>query len=885
MQQLDEDELRRRLARLTKAEMIEELLAHQLRGVAPLVQPASERDIFFNEAAYEGLLLHRNFRIEDANPAALRMLAITYEGLIGKQVQEFLTSGWPGDATMGSPSQVTESIWTRDDGTSFVCESQNQALDNGRQLLHIREVAAQRRPAAERVRLAEEMWDLYNNTPCGYHTIDERGIVVRMNATELDWLGYDYSEMIGQIPFERLLTARGLESYRKLWPELLTRKWAQNWELEFERKDGSAIPTLVSATVVSNQLGQLVQCRFTVFDITELRRATKEMRESEEKFRAIAEQSLIGIFIVQDGRLIYGNESMRRITGYNPQDLLDLGEDGFLRLFHPDDRNFANRTFRNLMLHGDKLAPRDIRGLHKNGETLWLQLSASQVILRNTPSFFGMIADVSERKRAEEERQAALSRAVRHQVAISQMATCAGLVEGDLMASLKVITEQTANALGATRASVWLLDKRENVLQCKILYERETAQHSQPELELGPEDIPHYFQALSSGRVMTGTELDPDHVPAQRLGRLEEESSLLDAAVRHSGKLVGALCLEHGGFHRIWTQDEISFASEAADQVGLAMYSHRRRITETQLLRAKEKVRALNDRLKQRVQERTVQLHEALNQNAHRAGMAEIATAVLHNVGNILTSVITSGQTIEKTVQTSSLRSLRRANKLLDTLLDQSTERAVQLREFYHTLDDLLNKEHSEINENVDQVLKKIDLIRDVITAQQSFASTESQAEPLFLPDVVEEALNIQEHTLGRHDVTVQRNYMETPHIKASKIKLIHILINLVKNAREALDANQTDNRMITLFVGQEAGRAVIKVRDNGIGIAPEALEKVFSHGFSTKKGGHGFGLHSSQLAIEEMGGSIRVESEGLGQGATFVLSFPIPEQELVLDT
>ncbi len=885
MQQLDEDELRRRLTRLTKAEMIEELMAHHQRPQEPQVLPTTGRVSFFAESTYEGLLLHRNFRIEDANEAAQRILAISYEGLIGKQVQEFLISGWPGDAPMGSPSQVTESIWTRDDGTSFVCESQNQALPNGQQLLHIREVAAQRRPAAERVRLAEEMWDLYNNTPAGYHTIDERGIVVRMNATELDWLGYDYSEMIGHVAFERLLTPRSLENYRKFWPELMSRKWAQNWELEFQRKDGSIFPTLVSATVVGNQLGQMVQCRFTVFDITELRRATKEMRESEEKFRAIAEQSLIGIFIVQEDRLIYGNESMRRITGYNPQDLLDLGADGFLRLFHPDDRNFANRTFRNLMLHGDKLAPRDIRGLHKNGDTLWLQLSASHVILRNTPSFFGMIADISERKRAEEDRQAALSRAVRHQVAISQMATCAGLAEGDLMASLKVITEQTVNALGASRASVWLLDKRENALLCKILYEREANRHSQPELELGPEHIPHYFQALASGRVMTGTDKDPDHAPAQAMARLDEETALLDAAVRHSGKLVGALCLEHVGFHRLWTQDEISFAAEAADQVGLALMSHRRRITEAQLLRTKEKVRALNDRLKLQVQERTVQLAQALNQNAHRAGMAEIATAVLHNVGNILTSVITSGQTIEKTVQTSSLKSLRRANKLLDTLVDRDNQRAVQLAEFYHTLEDLLIKEHSEINENVDQVLKKIDLIRDVITAQQSFASTESQAEPLFLPDVVEEALNIQEHTLGRHDVTVRRNYLETPHIIAPKIKLIHILINLVKNAREALEANQSDDRVITLFVGQENGRAVIKVRDNGIGIAPEALDKVFSHGFSTKKDGHGFGLHSSLLAIEEMGGTIRVESEGLGHGATFVLSFPIPEQELVLDT
>lgn len=887
----DAEELRKKYARFTRAELIEELVGLSSKESSPASEDAAaNRMAFFAEATTEGILIHENGRIVDANQAALELLAIEIDHIKGRLVHQFVVGGWHDRVTADAAKVAgrrVESIWSRDNGTSFLCECHNHKLPNGQQILHFREVTNYRRPTEERLRLAEEMWDLYNNTPCGYHTLDENGLVVRMNATELNWLEYDYTDMVGVMSFEKLLTPRSAEYFRRLLPDLRSRGWIQDLELDMVRRDGSVFPVLVSATGVFDSLGTMVQSRYTVFDITELKRANKDLRESEEKFRAIAEQSLIGIFIVQDGRVIYGNESMRRIFGYTAQELFDLGPDGFARLIHPTDRSLAKRTFDRLMLEGDKLPPRDLRGLHKNDTTLWMQLSASHVILRGIPSIFGMVADVSERKKAETEKEEALSREVRYQSAINHMATCDGLEVGDLAESLRAITKECAKALDVARVSVWLLDEKRHDLRCSMLFQAAESVHSQPPISFGSEDIPHYFDALSSQRAIVDADVH-NETPMHRLNFSDgaKGAVTLDAAIRLSGEIVGALCLQHVG-RRTWQTDEMSFAADAADQVAHAIMSYRRKAAETALRKAEAEVRALNTQLKARVQERTEQLNEAqdqLSENAQRVGAADIATAVLHNVGNILTSVITSGQTIEKTVQTSSIRSMRKANKMLDGFLSEKDPKANQLREFYHLLEDLLTKEHDEINENVEQVLKKIDLIRDVITAQQTFASTESQSEQLYVTDVVEDALNIQEHTLGRSDVRVEKHYLETPLIFASKIKLVHVLINLIKNAREAMSENHSEDRILDIFIGQEGDHVLVKVRDNGQGVDPEKKESIFNHGFSTKKGGHGFGLHSCKKAMEEMGGTIRVESDGVGNGATFVLSFPVSEQELHLD-
>ena len=114
------------------------------------------------------------------------------------------------------------------------------------------------------------------------------------------------------------------------------------------------------------------------------------------------------------------------------------------------------------------------------------------------------------------------------------------------------------------------------------------------------------------------------------------------------------------------------------------------------------------------------------------------------------------------------------------------------------------------------------------------------------------------------------------PAVLADKHKVLQILVNLLRNAKHALEEGGGGDKRLKLRVGINGERRVkISVSDNGVGIAPEHLSRIFEHGFTTRKEGHGFGLHSGALAAREMGGSLGAHSAGPGQGATFTLEFP----------
>ena len=122
--------------------------------------------------------------------------------------------------------------------------------------------------------------------------------------------------------------------------------------------------------------------------------------------------------------------------------------------------------------------------------------------------------------------------------------------------------------------------------------------------------------------------------------------------------------------------------------------------------------------------------------------------------------------------------------------------------------------------------------------------------------------------------VRIVREFEPVPPVSVEKHKVLQILINLVRNAKHACDGLADDHKRMTLRIAGLDGRIRISVSDNGAGIAPENLTRIFSHGFTTRKDGHGFGLHSGALAASELGGSLSVHSDGPGKGATFTLEF-----------
>ncbi len=265
------------------------------------------------------------------------------------------------------------------------------------------------------------------------------------------------------------------------------------------------------------------------------------------------------------------------------------------------------------------------------------------------------------------------------------------------------------------------------------------------------------------------------------------------------------------------------------------------------------------------------------------AGMAEVASGVLHNVGNAFNSVNTSATLLADQLRTSRLGNLSRAVQLIEEhsgdLGDFLTKdsRGKQLPVYLGELCRLLTRERENLTAELESLRKGVDHIKAVIAMQQNYAHPSSLAEDLALPDLIEEALTISAASLSKHNVEIAREFSSVPMVRAARHRVLEILVNLINNAAHAVRTTGRADPRITLLLAPVDGKMVqLIVRDNGMGISPENLQRIFSFGFTTKKEGHGYGLHNSALAAREMEGSLFARSDGPGCGAEFILKLPI---------
>ena len=287
-------------------------------------------------------------------------------------------------------------------------------------------------------------------------------------------------------------------------------------------------------------------------------------------------------------------------------------------------------------------------------------------------------------------------------------------------------------------------------------------------------------------------------------------------------------------------------------------------------------------------EEQLRQAQRELIEASRLAGIAEVATGVLHNLGNALNSVNISASIAAERIRNSRVPSVGKAAKLLldqgDRLVDffATDPRGRQLPGYLEKLGAHLQAERSESVCELEALLDNVDHIKQIVAAQQSFAHVSGIVEVVSPAEIVEYALRLSEASLTRHQVTVVREFSPSPMIKVERHKVLQILVNLIRNAKEAMNESGRTGKQLVLGVRTSPeGRVQIYATDNGVGIPPENLTRIFAFGFTTKVTGHGFGLHSSALAAKEMGGSLQAQSDGPGAGATFVLELP-GEQEPV---
>jgi len=298
-----------------------------------------------------------------------------------------------------------------------------------------------------------------------------------------------------------------------------------------------------------------------------------------------------------------------------------------------------------------------------------------------------------------------------------------------------------------------------------------------------------------------------------------------------------------------------------------------------------EKVEALQREIAEREQaEEALRVsQQKLLETSRLAGMAEVATGVLHNVGNVLNSVNVSSSLVMEKLRRSKAPKLAKAAALLTQqnggLGDYLTNdpNGQKLPGYLAKLGEFFITENAELLAEVDQLGRNIEHIKEVVAMQQSYAKVSGVFENLPAHRLVEDAIAMNMGAFQRHGVQVERKFSPVPPVRVDRHKMLQVLINLLRNAKYALDEVKRTDKRITISVFAINERTVhVVVADNGIGISEENLTRIFAHGFTTREDGHGFGLHSGALAARAMGGALSVASAGLGQGATFTLELPI---------
>ena len=288
-----------------------------------------------------------------------------------------------------------------------------------------------------------------------------------------------------------------------------------------------------------------------------------------------------------------------------------------------------------------------------------------------------------------------------------------------------------------------------------------------------------------------------------------------------------------------------------------------------------------------KTQAERAKLHRKLMDASRRAGMADVASEVLHNVGNVLNSLNVSATVIRRSLDKSLVTKLSTANRQFSQHKDdygQYLQTDPKGKHFPAALDfitgALVTERETHLAES-HRLLKNIDHVRNVIQQQLSMSRDSGVVETFCLHDLIEQCIEINHEKSKRFNATITFECPATLNLVTDRHKLQQVLINLVSNAIDALQHSEQGSGLIHIVATSENETVQISITDNGIGISPENLEKVFSQGFTTKANGHGYGLHSCAMTAQVLGGTLNVDSEGDGFGACFRLVIPMSQLEL----
>lgn len=307
-----------------------------------------------------------------------------------------------------------------------------------------------------------------------------------------------------------------------------------------------------------------------------------------------------------------------------------------------------------------------------------------------------------------------------------------------------------------------------------------------------------------------------------------------------------------------------------------------RDVTEREIFQSA--LKELNENLETKVHERTEELKD-LNSKianiARSAGMAEVASGVLHNVGNVLNSINVSASVLKEQLKNCKAGNIQKISQLLNDNKDnlghfmEQDEKGKFVLPYIEKLSEQIHEERDKQIKELECLGDNIEHIKTIISMQQSYAGSMGMVETMKASLLFDDAVKINISSLENNRVTLEYDFESDPEITIDKHKTVQVLVNFISNAKYALMNNDVDDRRMIIGIKSNAGEVEFYVQDNGVGIDPEHMGRLFEFGFKKREGGHGYGLHHSALMAKELKGRIDVQSDGKHQGARFSLVVP----------
>ena len=444
--------------------------------------------------------------------------------------------------------------------------------------------------------------------------------------------------------------------------------------------------------------------------------------------------------------------------------------------------------------------------------------------------------------------------------------------EMDLERLVGTLMQVAMENAGAQRGALLLLQGEELTVAARVV---------PPELTSWRLPGPLIAYVRRTGEYVLIDDTSKPHAFSDPAGASSQTGSVLCLPLKRKEAFYGVLYLENALTAEAFNPSRITLLQHLASQAAISMENAR---LYGEVRQAELALRQANEALESRVEERTRELMQAqanLVETARLVGKSEVASSVLHDVGNALTSLVVDSETLRRTVAASRMGRVEQVVHLMEEHRDDlagfltKDPRGHQLFAYLTGLAGELAQERVSLQQGMDDLSRNVDRVRTIIQMQQAYAKATLLVEECELAEVLEEVLRLQAGALHQLGVQVKKELAPLPRMKVDRHRLLQILLNLISNARQALEGVVPGQRRLLLRLYGEGEWVLFQVVDNGRGIAPEVHGRLFTQGFTTRKEGHGIGLHSSALAAQLMGGKLSLESAGPGLGATATFKLP----------